>query len=190
MDKERRQKLLELEPGDTDLVRELLHENAREGKGRRVCYNCLKEFSDDHCGLNVSLTEWYCSPFCNGYVEEDHLAVCEAREWWGDLHCSCEERKRISLKLSDCERRRIYKVRGKSIRVGIFDGKTGFYGIFSLNYHPYFDTEQHWENGGQLEVVRPLWMLPEEYDLTDNEPLFDYLTTNYTLGPLVYASPP
>lgn len=55
--------------------------------------------------------------------------------------------------LPECVPRRLYKLSSRNLRLGVFDGKTGFIGIREKFGHHYLFTEYHWDTGAPYGTV-------------------------------------
>lgn len=62
------------------------------------------------------------------------------------------EPKRIPL--PDCVKGRVYKIRCRNLKLGVFDGNEGFIGIRTKWSDRYLDTEYHWDQGEPHGTVR------------------------------------
>ena len=84
------------------------------------------------------------------------------------------------ISLSECKKRRVYKLHSRNLSFGVFNGETGFIGIRTKFGSMYLDTEYHWDTGPPFGTARPEddtgINVPEEVILDDNEErLFDFL---------------
>lgn len=57
--------------------------------------------------------------------------------------------------LSDCKKRRIYKLHYRNLLFGVFDGNTRFIGIRTKFNRRFLDTEDHWDTGPPFGTARP-----------------------------------
>ena len=62
-----------------------------------------------------------------------------------------EERSRP--KIEDCILRRLYKLKCRNLKMGVYDGKQGFIGIRSKFASKFLDTEYHWDQGPPYGTV-------------------------------------
>lgn len=57
--------------------------------------------------------------------------------------------------LSECKKRRIYKLHYRNLLFGVFDGNTRFIGIRTKFNRRFLDTEDHWDTGPPFGTARP-----------------------------------
>lgn len=57
--------------------------------------------------------------------------------------------------LTQCKKRRIYKLISRNLSFGVFDGDTIFIGIRTKFGRRFLDTENHWDIGPPFGTVRP-----------------------------------
>lgn len=85
------------------------------------------------------------------------------------------------ISLSECKKRRVYRLFSRNILFGVFDGNDRFIGIRKKFGSRYLDTEDHWETGPPFGTARPEEDtgidIPEEIDLclSKNKRLFEFL---------------
>lgn len=85
------------------------------------------------------------------------------------------------INLSECKKRRVYKLHSRNLSFGVFDGKTGFIGIRTKFGSRFLDTEYHWDTGPPFGTACPEEDtgidIPEEIILDDftNRRLFELL---------------
>jgi len=59
------------------------------------------------------------------------------------------------INLSECKKRRVYKLISRNILFGVFDGKTRFIGIRTKFGRRFLDTEDHWDTDPPFGTARP-----------------------------------
>ena len=59
------------------------------------------------------------------------------------------------INLSQCKKRRVYKLISRNLLFGAFDGDTRFIGIRTKCGHIFLDTEDHWDTGPPFGTARP-----------------------------------
>ena len=57
--------------------------------------------------------------------------------------------------LTQCKKRRVYKLISRNLSFGVFDGKTRFIGIRTKFGRRFLDTEDHWDTGHPFGTARP-----------------------------------
>ena len=57
------------------------------------------------------------------------------------------------IPIKDCIPRRVYKIRSRNLRYGVFDGNDGFIGIRTKFGARYLFTEYHWDIGSPFGTV-------------------------------------
>ncbi len=57
--------------------------------------------------------------------------------------------------LSECKKRRVYKLISRNLLFGVFDGKTRFIWIRTKFGRIFLDTEDHWDTGPPFGTARP-----------------------------------
>ena len=79
----------------------------------------------------------------------------------------------IMISLSECKKRRVYKLHSRNLLFGVFDGDTGFIGIRTKCGSRFLDTEYHWDTGPPFGTARPEMDtgidIPEEIILNEYE---------------------
>jgi len=80
------------------------------------------------------------------------------------------------ISLSECKKRRVYKIHSRNFSYGVFNGEDGFMGIREKFGNRYLFTEFHWEQGPPFGTVQPDEDLnidvPEEIELIEyTEPI-------------------
>jgi hypothetical protein len=53
------------------------------------------------------------------------------------------------IKLEDCIKGNVYKIRSRNLTLGVFDGEMGFIGIRTKFGDRYLFTEYHWDTGAE-----------------------------------------
>jgi len=80
------------------------------------------------------------------------------------------------IPLEQCVKGTIYKIHSRNLRIGVFNGDTGFIGIREKFGHEYLFTEYHYDCGaGGYGTVRPIEIIAE---LPKWIPLKEYLSDN------------
>lgn len=78
------------------------------------------------------------------------------------------------IPLTECVKRRTYRLKSRNLAFGVFDGETGFLGIREKFGHRYVFTEYHWDTGAPHGTVEPLEdlcvELPETVLLAEHMP--------------------
>jgi len=59
------------------------------------------------------------------------------------------------IPMEECKTRRLYRIRSRNLRVGVYDGKEGFLGIRTKFGSRYVFTEYHWDQGPPHGTVKP-----------------------------------
>lgn len=59
------------------------------------------------------------------------------------------------INLTQCKKRRVYKLISRNLSFGVFDGKTRFIGIRTKFGRRFLDTEDHWDTGPPFGTARP-----------------------------------
>ena len=59
------------------------------------------------------------------------------------------------ISLSECKKRRVYKLHSRNLSFGVFDGDTGFIGIRTKFGSRFLDTEYHWDTGSPFGTAHP-----------------------------------
>jgi len=59
------------------------------------------------------------------------------------------------ISLSECKKRRVYKLHSRNLSFGVFDGDTGFIGIRTKFGSRFMDTEYHWDTGPPFGTAHP-----------------------------------
>ena len=59
------------------------------------------------------------------------------------------------ISLTECKKRRVYKLISRNLSFGVFDGKTRFIGIRTKFGRRFLDTEDHWDTGPPFGTARP-----------------------------------
>lgn len=59
------------------------------------------------------------------------------------------------INLTQCKKRRVYKLISRNLSFGVFDGKTRFIGIRTKCGRRFLDTEDHWDTGPPFGTARP-----------------------------------
>jgi len=84
------------------------------------------------------------------------------------------------LALAECVKGHVYKLRSRNLRIGVFNGTTGFIGIRTKWDSRYLFTEYHWDYEGSYGTVHPLEdmgvVVPETIELRENTDSFDQVT--------------
>jgi len=97
------------------------------------------------------------------------------------------------ISLVDCIRGHLYRIHSRNLKLGVFDGKTGFIGIRLKFGSEYLFTEYHWDQGPPYGTVQPkedLGPIPDDIEIYEykyetiegkdcavqNEKMFEYLT--------------
>lgn len=57
--------------------------------------------------------------------------------------------------LTQCKKRRVYKLISRNLSFGVFDGETRFIGIRTKCGMRFLDTEDHWDTGPPFGTARP-----------------------------------
>ena len=96
------------------------------------------------------------------------------------------------IPLDKCIYRHLYRIHSRNLKVGVFDGKTGFIGIRLKFGFKYLFTEYHWDQGPPYGTVQPqedLGPIPDDIEIYDwrfetidgkdcsvhNDKMFEYL---------------
>ncbi len=66
-----------------------------------------------------------------------------------------EKEKNDYIRLSDCKKRRVYKLISRNLLFGAFDGESRFVGIRVKCGRIFLDTEDHWDTGQPFGTARP-----------------------------------
>jgi hypothetical protein len=81
------------------------------------------------------------------------------------------------LSLAECVKGHVYKIRSRNLRIGVFNGTTGFIGIRTKWGSRYLFTEYHWDTGPPYGTVHPLEdmgvVVPEGIELREQTDTFD-----------------
>ncbi len=59
------------------------------------------------------------------------------------------------INLTQCKKRRVYKLISRNLSFGVFDGKTRFIGVRTKFGRRFLDTEDHWDTGPPFGTARP-----------------------------------
>ncbi len=59
------------------------------------------------------------------------------------------------ISLTECKKRRVYKLISRNLSFGVFDGVTRFIGIRTKFGRRFLDTEDHWDTGPPFGTARP-----------------------------------
>ena len=59
------------------------------------------------------------------------------------------------ISLSECKKRRVYKLLSRNLSFGVFDGETRFIGIRIKCGSRFLHTEDHWDTGPPFGTARP-----------------------------------
>ena len=88
--------------------------------------------------------------------------------------------------MDQCVKGRMYRIRGRNISIGVYDGEGHFIGIRQKFGSRYLDEEDHWDTGAphgtvsdhlDLGVDLPEGIEPVTYiENRQNHALFEYLT--------------
>jgi hypothetical protein len=97
------------------------------------------------------------------------------------------------IPLDQCITGHLYRIHSRNLKLGIFDGKTGFIGIRLKFGFKYLFTEYHWDQGPPYGTVQPqedLGPIPDDIEIYEyrfetidgkdcavqNDKMFEYLT--------------
>ncbi len=93
-----------------------------------------------------------------------------------------EEKENIKdyIRLSECKKRRVYRLISRNLLFGVFDGDSRFIGIRKKFDRIFLDTEDHWGIGPPFGTARPEYDigidLPEDIDLRPTGNTVDKIT--------------
>ena len=59
------------------------------------------------------------------------------------------------INISECKKRRVYRLLSRNLLFGVFDGHTRFIGIRTKFGRRFLDTEDHWDVGPPFGTARP-----------------------------------
>lgn len=59
------------------------------------------------------------------------------------------------IDITQCKKRRVYKLISRNLSFGVFDGKTRFIGIRTKCGMRFLDAEDHWDTGPPFGTARP-----------------------------------
>ena len=59
------------------------------------------------------------------------------------------------ISLSECKKRRVYKLLARNLSFGVFDGGIRFIGIRTKGGSMFLDTEDHWDTGPPFGTAHP-----------------------------------
>ena len=74
------------------------------------------------------------------------------------------------IPLDQCITGPLYRIHSRNLKLGIFDGKTGFIGIRLKFGFKYLFTEYHWDQGPPYGTVQPkedLGPIPDDIEIYD-----------------------
>lgn len=81
------------------------------------------------------------------------------------------------ISLDQCIVGRLYIIKSRNLKLGVFDGKDGFIGIREKFYSKYLFTEHHWDTGPPYGTTRPIIDLltdvPHYIELKESCPTID-----------------
>lgn len=60
-----------------------------------------------------------------------------------------------TIRLSECQTRRLYRVSSRNLTYGVYDGDTGFVGIRTKFGNRFLAREYHWDTGRPFGTVLP-----------------------------------
>lgn len=76
------------------------------------------------------------------------------------------------IPIASCIKGRVYKIRSRNLRFGVYDGNEGFIGIRTKFGRRYLDTEYHWDQGppyGTVRTMEDLWIdVPKRIQIVES----------------------